>query len=230
MAESAVEGAATAGESLPLRLSENIQGNILEPFNKPCQRFLFFSFMNRPQQARDWLGQLVRDGVASTSDVVTHNKAYVQAKKDGSTLPTHEWVGVSFTSSGLVTLDPGLARDLVAYDAFWQGPLVDRLYREQRMMSPAVVGDVRLGDPRGWVVGGPGQYPVDAGGTIASDDENGLEACTDSVQKRQTSGSRCCHGRTADAGTRVRTRRGSSRSASGTASRSPGSAVSPRRR
>jgi len=90
MAKNAEELAVPAEADLPLRVSENIQGNILEPFNKPCQRFLFFSFMNRPQQARDWLGQLVRDGVASTSDVVTHNNAYAQAKKDSSTLPTQE--------------------------------------------------------------------------------------------------------------------------------------------
>jgi len=38
------------------------------------------------------------------------------------------------------------------------------------------VGDVRLGDPRGWVVGGPGQYPVDAVVTVAADDEDGLAA------------------------------------------------------
>jgi Dyp-type peroxidase family len=81
---------------------------------------------------------------------------------------------VSFTSSGLVTLDSGLARDLVAYDAFWQGPLVDREYRGERRTSPAVVGDVHRGDPRTWVVGGPSQYPVDALVTIAADDEDDL--------------------------------------------------------
>ena len=113
--------------------------------------------------------------------MVEHNEAYAQAKKDGSTLPTHEWVGVSFTSSGLVTLDPGRARDLVAYEALWQGPLVDREYRGQRTMSPAVVGDVRRGDPRGWVVGGPGQYPVDAVVTVAADDEARLTTRVDKV-------------------------------------------------
>ena len=62
----------------------------------------------------------------------------------------------------------------MAYDAFWQGPLVDREYRGQRTMSPAVVGDVRRGDPTRWVVGGPGQYPVDALVTVAADDEEGF--------------------------------------------------------
>ena len=175
MAENANEVAASAEAALPLRLSEDIQGNVLASFNKPCQRFIFISFMNRPAKARDWLRELVSDGVASTKQVVEHGEAYTLAKKERRRLPRQQWVGVSFTSSGLVTLDPGLARDLVAYDAFWQGPLVDREYRGQRAMSPAVVGDVRRGDPTRWVVGGPGQYPVDAVVTVAADDEDGVQ-------------------------------------------------------
>ncbi len=43
-------------------------------------------------------------------------------------------------------------------------------------MSPAVVGDARRGDPTQWVVGGPGQYPVDAVVTVAADEsESGLQ-------------------------------------------------------
>ena len=176
MAESVVEAAATAEEFRPLRL-DDIQGNILAPFNKPCQRFLFISFMNQVAKAREWLGQLLaRDGVASTKQVLEHNEAYKRATPEERKLVAQSWVGVSFTSSGLVTLDQGRARDLVAYDAFWQGPLVDRAYRGQRTMSPAVVGDIRRGDPTDWVVGGPGQYPVDAVVTVAADDEAGLTA------------------------------------------------------
>src|SRR4051812_13975599 len=51
MAKNAEELAEPAEVDLPLRVSENFQGNILAPFNKPYQRFLFISFMNRPQQA-----------------------------------------------------------------------------------------------------------------------------------------------------------------------------------
>jgi deferrochelatase/peroxidase EfeB len=174
MAGNTTETAAPVDAALPLLLSTNIQGNILAPFNKPYQRFLFISFMNRQAEARAWLKELVGAGVASTSEVVTHNKAYAQAKENAETLPRRQWVGVSFTSSGLMTLDPGLARDLLAYGAFWQGPLVDREYRGRRTMSPAVVGDVHRGDPTDWVVGGPGQYPVDAVVTVAADDEDRL--------------------------------------------------------
>ena len=175
MAGNATETAAPVDAALPLLLSENIQGNILAPFNKPCQRFLFISFMNRRAEARAWLKELVGAGVASTEQVVEHNEAYTRATDAGRKLPPQQWVGVSFTSSGLVTLDPDLARDLLAYDAFWQGPLVDREYRGRRTTSPAVVGDGRRGDPTRWVVGGPGQYPVDALVTVAADNEKGLQ-------------------------------------------------------
>src|SRR3954451_7122636 len=87
MAKNAEELAEPAEVDLPPRVSENIQGNILAPFNKPYQRFLFISFMNRPQQARDWLRDLVRGGVASTSQVVEHNEAYKRATEEEGTPP-----------------------------------------------------------------------------------------------------------------------------------------------
>ncbi len=67
---------------MPLLLSENIQGNILAPFNKPYQRFLFISFMNRRAEARAWLKELVDAGVASTKQVIEHNKAYAGRRKE----------------------------------------------------------------------------------------------------------------------------------------------------
>src|SRR5947209_5644076 len=99
-----------------LRASENIQGNILAPFNKPRQRFLFISFGNRRANARYWLAQLV-NVVAATRQVVAHGVNRAQAKDRGLVPGTQEWVGVSFTSSGLVVLDSNLAQDLVAFDA-----------------------------------------------------------------------------------------------------------------
>lgn len=174
MAEKAEDVAAPAAVPLPLRLSDDIQGNILASFNKPCQRFLFISFMNRRAEARNWLRALVGEGVASTKQVFEHSEAYKQARREGGKLDPQQWVGVSFTSSGLVTLDPDVARGLVPFEGFWRGPLVDREYRGERRTSPAVVGDVRRGDPTRWVVGGPGQYPVDALVTIAGDDDDGF--------------------------------------------------------
>ena len=160
--------AVPAQGDLPLRRSENIQGNILAPFNKPHQRFLFISFGNDRVAARRWLARLVAD-VATTEQVVEHRDARAESGE------TKEWTGVSFTSSGLVLLDSDLAKDLVYFDAFWQGPIVDRPDGKTRMMSPAIVGNVNLGQPSSWVVGGAGQRPVDALLTIAADDPTRLK-------------------------------------------------------
>src|SRR4051794_652863 len=181
MAKNAEELVEPAEVDLPLRVSENIQGNILAPFNKPYQRFLFISFMNRPQQAG------TGSGISSAAEwrrrarwSSTTRPTSGRPRKKGH--PPQQSVGVSFTSSGLLTLDPDRASDLLAYDAFRQGPLVDREYRGVRRTSPAVVGDVHRGDPRRWVVGGPGQYPVDAVVTVAADDERSLRGRAKSVQ------------------------------------------------
>lgn len=153
---------------------QDIQGNILAPFNKPRQLFLFLNFRNSQQHARDWLAELVDGGViASTSQVVGHGEERKRAMKEGRKPEKRHWVGVSLTSSALVTLHPELATDLVAYDAFWRGAPADREYRrERRMASPAVVGNVRVSDPSDWVIGGSGQPPIDALVTIAADDSD----------------------------------------------------------
>lgn len=161
-------------DNLPLRSSETIQGNILAPFNKPVQIFLFLSFGNRQEHARNWLAELVDSKlVATTKDVVEHDRNR-KATPEGQTPEKRTWVGVSLTSSALVTLHPELAADLVAYDAFWRGALADRSYGGRRTASPALVGDQLASDPLGWAIGGPCQPPVDALLTIAADDAGRL--------------------------------------------------------
>jgi Dyp-type peroxidase family len=155
---------------------DRIQGNILAPFNKPCVLFLFLNFRNSQQDARAWLTELVKGGfIASTSQVVEHGKERRKAIEEGREPEKLYWVGVSLTSSALVTLHHELATDLVTYDAFWRGALADlavahAAYPGERMASPALVGDTRVSDPSRWVIGGPGQAPVDALVTIAADD------------------------------------------------------------
>ena len=56
MAKDADGVAASAAGYLPLRTSDNIQGNVLAAFNKPSQRFLFISFRNRWPEAVTGLG------------------------------------------------------------------------------------------------------------------------------------------------------------------------------
>ena len=82
---------------------------------------------------------------------------------------------MGLTSWGLVTLHPELAGELVAFDAYWRGPLSGGRDEQGTWLVPAaLVGDVQKSDPSAWVVGGPDQDPVDALVTIAADDEDRL--------------------------------------------------------
>ena len=159
-----------------LRLSETIQGNILAPFNKPHQMFLFLNFNNHQDGARQWVTALSDTRIATTKAVGEHNVEHKALKADrGMQPPKQVWMGVSLTSSGLVTLHPELAADLVRYDAFWRGPLGEgRDEYGNLTASPALLGDEVESDPRRWVIGGPNQAPVDALVTIAADAENDL--------------------------------------------------------
>jgi len=56
-----------------LRLSETIQGNILAPFNKPHQMFLFLNFDNHQDGARRWITALADTRIATTRAVGEHN-------------------------------------------------------------------------------------------------------------------------------------------------------------
>lgn len=164
----------------PLRLSETIQGNILAPFNKPHQMFLFLNFNNDQDGARQWLSSLTArtdDGRIATTKAVAEHSAARKAQKDegGAQLPEQIWMGVSLTSSGLVTLHPELAADLVAYDAFWRGPLGEGRDEHGNLTPPpALLGNEDDSDPRNWVIGGPKQPPVDALVTIAADSGHDL--------------------------------------------------------
>jgi Dyp-type peroxidase family len=173
-----------APENLPLRSSTEIQGNILAPFNKPHQVFLFLNFNNDQAAARRWLTSLA-DHIATTKDVADHNEAYKAWRENRGPDPRpREWRGVGLTSWGLVTLHPELAADLVAYDAFWRGPLGPATDEHGNWTaSPALLGDEEMSDPSNWVVGGPDQRPVDALVTIAADDVRRLERRAEAARR-----------------------------------------------
>jgi hypothetical protein len=149
-----------------LRSSEDIQGNILAAFNKPFQAFLFLNFRNDGAKAREWLRSLLdQNRIATTKAVTQHND-------DRENAPPQTWLAVGLTRSGLVTLHPELAADLLPFQAFWEGPLGTR--RDgygNATTTAALLGDEDKSDPGHWVIGGPNQDPVDALVTLAADEE-----------------------------------------------------------
>lgn len=183
---------------LSLRSSGDIQGNILAPFNKPHQVFLFLSFRNDQASARKWLEALVNERrIAANNAVADHNDQHRAAKEEGGpTPPPRHWLNVGLTCSGLLTLHLELVANLAVYEAFWQGPLGER--RDDRghvTTTAALLGDEGRGDPAQWVIGGPGQRPVDAIMTIAADASDEDELIEKAVAKERE--------RAADLGLRV---------------------------
>lgn len=163
-----------------LKGSGEIQGNILAAFNKPSQLFLFLSFNRNRDRAREWVRRLVEERrIATTRDVAPHNWEYRELRRRygarrlrAQPLLSEDWMAVGFTSWGLVTLHPELATDLVPYAAYWHGPLGGARDARGNWLAPAaIIGDEGKGDPGRWVVGGPGQVPVDALVTIAADED-----------------------------------------------------------
>jgi Dyp-type peroxidase family len=177
-------GQQQAAQHSRLRSSTEIQGNILAPFNKPNQLFMFVNFQHNQARARDWLGRLIKDKRFATTDRVTnYNDKYRKAKADLGEHPVKAdpqlaktWIGVGLTSWGLVALHPELAPDLMAYRTFWEGPLAEGTDKEGNRTSPAaMLGDPGRSDPKHWVIGGPAQPPVDALVTLAGDNKDALK-------------------------------------------------------
>ncbi|HEY6596723.1 MAG TPA: hypothetical protein VI011_21860 [Asanoa sp.] len=156
---------ATLPDARPLAASREIQGNVLAPFRAEYQTFMLLGFRNQRAGARRWLGAAAAR-TSTTADVLA---AAGDRIGRGRSQP---WMNLGLTATGLVTLHPEAAADLVRFEAYWSGPLGSRLDEPGRLTTtPALLGDVDASDPRFWLVGGPERPPVDALLTIAADDE-----------------------------------------------------------
>jgi Dyp-type peroxidase family len=151
---------------LPLRSSEEIQGNILAGFNKDHQVFLFLMF---PDAARGqaYLGELA-PRIATTKQVATFNAQFSNARRmsggDDPQSLNAVWLNIGLTSRGLLLAAPGLQTDVQGLFSFSQGPAT----------RAADLRDIGLSDPSRWVLGGPQQSPVDVVLTIAADEVDDL--------------------------------------------------------
>jgi Dyp-type peroxidase family len=154
---------------LPLRESDDIQGNILAGFLKDHQTFLFLKLPDR-DAGRVWLAELVpRRGpsrIASTREVATFNRQFSEARRNrGGDDPQGlkaVWVNVGLTATGLNNVAPDRRADWERFEAFTQG-------------AAARADRLRDDDPSNWVVGHP-DHTVDAVLTVAADDTDDLRA------------------------------------------------------
>ncbi len=151
---------------LPLRGSEEIQGNILAGFLKDHQTFLFLQFTDAAR-ARMYIAELT-PRIATTKQVATFNAQFSNARRQrGGDDPANlksVWINIGLTHHGLTTLAPNFASDLQAFGAFRAGPVA----------RASDLGDSDLSDPSRWVVGRTDQPPVAAIVTVAADEESDL--------------------------------------------------------
>lgn len=163
--------------ALPLRDSDEIQGNILAGFNKDHQVFLFLHFSdqrNGAARARSWLAALI-PRIATTRQVATFNAQFSQARRnrggDDPELLAAKWVNLALTHAGIVALDPRRRAGLQRFEAFRTGARA----------RADLLRDRGLSDPGHWVIGAAGQPEIHAILTVAADETDDLRAEIDSL-------------------------------------------------
>lgn len=158
--------ATPAAQELPLRTSDEIQGNILAGFNKDRQTFLFIQFTDA-SKARAWLGALA-PRIATTRQVAAFNDQFSAARRasggDDPQALKATWVNLGLTAAGLRKLAPGLANDIAKFGSFNLGAVA----------QAAALNDRGASAPEHWLFGGPRQPSIDALVTVAADDPNDL--------------------------------------------------------
>ena len=163
---------------VPLRLSEEIQGNVLAAFNKDHQRFLLLRFGDA-QAARAWLGE-VAPQVATTKQVEDWNEEFSRRRQEAGGVDPEDmkalWLNVGLTATGLVKLSSNpdqMRNQLAAFPSFVATP------RGQA----AVLADSGDSDPSHWDFGGPSQPEIDAVLTVAADHPDALERKLDELRE-----------------------------------------------
>lgn len=179
-------------------VADQIQGNILPGFSKDFQTLLFLQ-IEEPKHFAAWLGELI-PRVATLEWVLGFNRLYKsirfqEGRETGTVKAT--WINVAFSFAGLKKLEtPDLRLDDFRDEAFRAG----MLKRSQAGVLGDPVGKGTAGDPRKWVIGGPGNE-ADVLLTLAGDERDDLDRevarqvatlfpRSDAEGKRITSGAR----------------------------------------
>jgi Dyp-type peroxidase family len=155
----------------------NIQGNVLAPFNKD---FELFMFLQLPSQAQGQSFLTAMLPLISTNDeVAAFNMAFSAARRAGREDPddlSATWVGLSLTGHGLGVLNPATSN--VLEQAGWD-PTVARL-----LAGASSAPDVATSGPEApaaWFFGGPSQ-DIDAVVVLAADTADDLVGIVQEVR------------------------------------------------
>jgi Dyp-type peroxidase family len=177
---------ALVADELPLRASENIQGNVLAAFNKDHMTFLVLDFTDS-EGARVWLKE-IHQRVTTTKEVEDFNTEFSNARRarGGEDPPMKAvWVNVGLTIDGLEALASdfgGLDADLrnLSGEGQWPGFAA---FQAKPAARAEDLGDTGRSRPENWVFGGPGQPDIDAVVTVAADEPEDLETRLDEIQR-----------------------------------------------
>ena len=147
----------------------NLQGNVLAPFNKDFEQFLFLQLPGQAQ-GQSFLAAIL--SLVSTNDeVAAFNGAFSAARRVGHEDPddlSATWVSVSLTGHGLALVSPGTAA--VLGQAGWD-PTVARL-----LAGAESAPDVSTSGPEApsaWLFGRPDQV-IDVVVVLAADSAEDL--------------------------------------------------------
>ncbi|MFG3258841.1 Dyp-type peroxidase [Streptomyces sp. NPDC048172] len=135
---------------LPLRASEQIQGNILAGFNKDHVSLLFVRFTD-VAKARAWLKGLIPQ-VATTAAVTQFNEKFSAARRNAGGADPEKlkatWIGLSLTHPGIQFLTE---REEI-FPEITPGSTVDAFVQGAAQRAP-VLGDVDENAPDHWLFG-----------------------------------------------------------------------------
>ena len=156
----------------------NIQGNVLAPFNKDFELFLFLQL---PGQAQGQAFLAAMLPLVSTNDeVASFNEAYSSARRNGHEDPdglSATWVSLSMTASGLEKVAP--AASAVLAQTQWDQTVIPRF-----LAGAASAPDVAPSGPEApasWLFGG-GAAAIDVVVTLAADSADDLLGITQEVR------------------------------------------------
>jgi Dyp-type peroxidase family len=155
---------------------DNIQGNIINGFNKD-HRILLFLRIDDPKAFKVWVKSQI-PFIATAAEVLAFNRLFKETRarrrREGAVRST--WVNIAFTFQALKKL----AKDA---DSFKDPAFRDTFYKRAKTLGDPVD---KSGDPVNWVVGGPHNSEVHVLMIVEADDRNDLSSEVNRIEESIT--------------------------------------------